>query len=162
MIVSRFGIMFFDDPVAAFANLHRAMRRDGELLVIPFRSSAENPFMTTAERAAAPFLPDLPRRRTDGPGQFAFADARRVQTILERSGWTAIDITPLDVECSLPERNLLEYVTRLGPVGMALRDADAATRARIVDAVRPAFDTFVRGADVRFTAACWNVSARAS
>jgi ubiquinone/menaquinone biosynthesis C-methylase UbiE len=123
MIISRFGVMFFDDPVRAFANLRRAARGDAEFRFIAFRSAAENPFMTTAERTAAPLLPNLPARRPDAPGQFAFADPRRVNSILEESGWAEI------------ERRLrqprLDYLTR-------------------------------QGAEVRFTAACWMVGARAS
>ena len=117
--------------------------------------------MTTAERAAAPLLPNLPPRRPDGPGQFAFADDRRVHRILEDGGWTDIDIRPIDVECTLPEKDLVVYLTRLGPVGLILQEADERTRARVVEAVRPAFDPYVDGTDVRFTAACWMVEARA-
>jgi ubiquinone/menaquinone biosynthesis C-methylase UbiE len=73
-IISRFGVMFFDDFVRAFANLRRAATDDAELRFIAWRSAADNPFMTTAERAAAPFLPNLPARRPDAPGQFALAD----------------------------------------------------------------------------------------
>lgn len=74
MIISRFGVMFFDDPVLAFANLRRAARDDAELRFIAWRSAAENPFMTTAERAAAPLLPNIPTREPEAPGQFSFAD----------------------------------------------------------------------------------------
>ena len=88
MILSRFGVMFFDDPARAFANLRRAARDDARLLLVAWRSGEENPFMTTAERAAAPLLPNLPERRADGPGQFAFADRHRVHAILEQSGWS--------------------------------------------------------------------------
>jgi hypothetical protein len=116
--------------------------------------------MTTAERAAAPVLPNLPPRPADGPGQFAFADRRRVSSILETSGWTQIQIEPLDAICTMPEGELLRYVTRLGPVGMALQSVDEQTRARVVAAVRPAFDPYVHGDEVRFTAACWLVGAR--
>jgi SAM-dependent methyltransferase len=161
LIVSRFGVMFFDDPVRAFANLRRASRPGGALQAIAWRSAAENPFMTAAERAAAPLLPDLPPRRPDAPGQFAFADAARVQTILEASGWGEIAIDPIDVECRFPESELLRYVTRLGPVGLALQNADEATRAAVIDAVRAAFQPFVDGDEVRFVAACWMIGARA-
>jgi SAM-dependent methyltransferase len=161
MIVSRFGVMFFDDPVRAFANLRHAAAADGELRSIAWRSPADNPFMTTAERAAAPLLPNLPPRRPDAPGQFAFADRDRVHSILEKSGWREIDIQPIDVVCTLPEHQLVGYLTRLGPIGMVLQDADDRTRARVIEAVRPAFDSYVQGTAVRFTAACWMVGARA-
>jgi ubiquinone/menaquinone biosynthesis C-methylase UbiE len=160
-MISRFGVMFFDDPVSAFANLHRAARPGAELVALAWRSCAENPFMTTAERAAAPFLPSIPARKPNGPGQFAFADEHKVRVILEESGWRDIDIQPIDVASSLPEKELNHYLTRLGPLGLILQDADEATRAHITGVVRAAFDPFVQGEDVRFTAACWMVRARA-
>ena len=161
MIISRLGVMFFDNPVVAFANLRRAASDDAGLRCLAWRSAAENPFMTTAERAAAPLLPDLPARQPGAPGQFAFADRHRVASILEESGWAAIDIQPIDVECTLPEKALTGYLTRLGPVGLILEDADERTRAQVIDTVRAAFDPYVRGDEVRYTAACWMVSARA-
>jgi SAM-dependent methyltransferase len=159
MIVSRFGVMFFSDPVQAFANLRRAAREGAQLRLIAWRSAAENPFMTTAERAAAPLLPNLPPRRPDGPGQFAFADRDSVHAILDHSGWSGIDVRPIDVDCSLGEHDLARYVTKLGPVGLLLQDADEATRARVAESIRSAYDPYVHGDQVRFTAACWMISA---
>jgi len=161
LIVSRFGVMFFDDPVRAFANLRHAATGEGALRFIAWRSAAENPFMTTAERAAAPLLPALPPRLPDAPGQFAFASAERVRAILEQSGWSRIDIRPLDVACAMPEAELRRYITRLGPVAVVLPDVDEQTRDTAVAAVRAAFDPYVHGAEVRFTAACWWASATA-
>jgi SAM-dependent methyltransferase len=160
VIVSRFGVMFFADPVRAFGNLRRAAAPGARLRCIAFRGAEENPFMTTAERAAAPLLPNLPPRQA-GPGQFAFADADHVRGILERGGWAEIDIEPLDVVCTFPENELMPYLKRLGPVGMALRDADEATRVSIVTALRSAFDGYVHGNEVCFTAACWMLKALA-
>jgi hypothetical protein len=117
--------------------------------------------MTTVERAAAPLLPNIPPRPTDGPGQFAWADDGKVARILGDSGWDGIDIEPLDVTCAIPRSELDRYVTRLGPLGPILREADEATRGRVVEAVRAAFEPFVHGDEVRFTAACWLVRARA-
>ncbi|MGW0599446.1 class I SAM-dependent methyltransferase [Streptomyces sp. NPDC002776] len=161
-VVSRFGVMFFDDPVRAFTNLRRAAEDGAALRFVAWRGPEENPFMTTAERAAAPVLPDLPARRPDGPGQFAFADPDKVRHLLTESGWAGIDIRPIDVTCALPTADLVRYFTRLGPLGQILPDVDERTRARLVETVRPAFDEYVRGAEVRFTAACWAVGARAS
>ena len=161
-VVSRFGVMFFSDSVRAFANLRRAATDEALLRFVTWRGPVENPFMTTAERAAAPLLPDLPVRRPDEPGQFAFADPDRIRRILAESGWTGIDIRPVDVACTLPESELVHYLTRLGPVGLALGGVDEQTRARVIDTVRAAFDPFVQGTEVRFTAACWLVDARAA
>jgi ubiquinone/menaquinone biosynthesis C-methylase UbiE len=161
MIVSRFGVMFFDDSVRAFANLGRAAAPKADLRVIAWRSPADNPFMTTAERAAAPYLPEMPARRPDEPGQFAFADRNRVRSILEKSEWADIDIQPLDVACTLPQRELVAYFTRLGPLGRLLPQLDENARSRVIDTVRAAFDPYVHGDEVRFTAACWTIGARA-
>jgi SAM-dependent methyltransferase len=161
MIISRFGVMFFADPVQAFTNLRRAAKDGAALRFVCWRSAAENPFMTTAERAAAPLLPELPTRLPDAPGPFAFADEGRVAGILEESGWTEIDIQPIDVPCTLPEKELVRYLSRLGPVGLALREADEPTRTRVIETVRATFDPYVHGEDVRYTAACWMVSAAA-
>jgi SAM-dependent methyltransferase len=160
MMISRFGVMFFDDFVQAFTNLRRAAADGAATRFIVWRSAAENPFMTTAERAAAPFLPNLPPRRPGGPGQFALADPQRVHSILQESGWSEIDIRPLDVACTFSEKELNVYLMRFGPVGMVLQDADERTRTQVSEAVRAAFDPFVHGTEVRFTAACWLIAAR--
>jgi SAM-dependent methyltransferase len=158
-VISRFGVMFFADPVQAFTNLRNATHDGGHLRCIAFRSAAENPFMTAAERAAAPLLPDLPARRA-GPGQFAFADADRVHGILAASGWQHIDLDPIDVVCTFPAVDLDSYLAQLGPVGLALRDADPQTRDRVTHAVRAAFAPYIHGNEVRFTSANWMLRAR--
>src|SRR5262245_51388365 len=96
--ISRFGVMFFERPADAFANLRHAAQPDATLCLIAWRSAADNPFMTTAERAAAPLLPNLPPRKPDAPGQFAFADRDRVQSILQNSGWREIELRPIRSE----------------------------------------------------------------
>ena len=161
MIMSRFGVMFFDDPVQAFSNLLRAASDHAELRIIAWRSAAENPFMTAAERAAAALLPDIPPRQPAAPGQFAFADRHHVSSILRKSGWAEIDIQPTETECSLPEADLVKYFTRLGPVGSILAEVDEHTRKQLIETIRTAFDPYVHGTEVRFTAACWMIGARA-
>lgn len=162
MIISRFGVMFFDDPVRAFTNLRGAARKGATLCLIAWRGPDENRFMTAAERAAAPLLPELPRRDPDAPGQFAFADAQRVRHMLEVSGWGGIDIRPRDFECVMPRADLGLYLTRMGPLGRVLPGLDAPMRSRVIEAVRAGFQPFVEGEEVRFAAACWSIEARNS
>lgn len=160
-VISRFGVMFFDDPVAAFANIRRSARPGAKLTFAAWRSPAENAFMTTGMRAAAPFLPQMPAPDPEAPGQFAFADGARVQSILEASGWSAVELKRTDVACQVGEEDVMAYATRLGPAGLALREADAATTQKVVEALRLAFAPFVSAGFARFTAACWLVGARA-
>ena len=68
---------------------------------------------------------------------------------------------PIDVGCTLPEKELVRYFSRVGPVGLILQEADDRTRREVIETVRAAFEPYVHGAEVRFTGACWMVSARA-
>jgi hypothetical protein len=105
-------------------------------------------------------LPNLPARDPDAPGQFAFADPNRVRSILDESGWVDIEIIPIDVECAFPQADLERYVTRLGPLGRVLPEANEHTKAQVLAAVLPAFAPYVKGAMVQFDAACWSVRAK--
>jgi ubiquinone/menaquinone biosynthesis C-methylase UbiE len=155
MITSRFGVMFFSDPVAAFSNLRGALRPDGQLAMVSWRSAAENPFMTVAERAAAPLLPDLPPRRSGSTGQFAFADQTRIQGILDDSGWRGARSEAIDVTCTFPADALDTYLSLMGPVGQMLAQQDDDLKRRVVDAIRTSFETYLVGSNIAFTAACW-------
>jgi len=160
-VVSRFGVMFFDDPAAAFANIRQAARPGGKLAFVAWRSPVENDFMTTAARTAAPFLPPAPAPDPDAPGQFAFADGARVKRILEASGWSSIKVEKADVLCRIAEGDLMTYVTRLGPLGAALRELDQAKAEKITKVLPAAFAPFVKDGEARFNAACWLATALA-
>ena len=159
-IVSRFGVMFFADPVAAFRNLNEAARPGARLACAAWRSAAENDFMTAAERAAAPFLPDLPERAEDGPGQFGFADGERVRRILAEAGWQAVEVRPVDVACAMSVEELKRYGARMGPLGAVLPTLDETTRAEVLGSVQAAMLPYVEDGVARFTAACWLILAK--
>lgn len=159
-IVSRFGVMFFADPVEAFRNLRSAARPAGKLAFLAWRGAAENGFMTAAERAAADLLP-LPGRAENEPGQFGFADPDRVRAILEEAGWNAVALRSVDTVCRLSEADLGLYARRMGPVGDLLPGLDEARRSEVEHRLDAAFRPFVRDGAASFTAACWLVTARA-
>ncbi|UCI19534.1 class I SAM-dependent methyltransferase [Mesorhizobium sp. B2-1-8] len=160
-VVSRFGVMFFDDPVAAFSNIRQAARRGGKLAFVAWRSPVENDFMTTAARAAAPFLPPAPAPDPDAPGQFAFADGAKVKRILEASGWSSIKVEQANVLCQIAEGDLMTFATRLGPVAATLREVDRVTAEKITTVLPAAYAPFVEDGEARFNAACWLVTALA-
>src|SRR5690606_29155530 len=93
---SRFGVMFFDDPAAAFRNIGAALRPGGRLAFVCWRPMLENAWMATPLFAALPLLPPLPPPDPTAPGPFAFADPDRVQAILGEAGFEAIDIQAHD------------------------------------------------------------------
>lgn len=161
-VISRFGVMFFDDSDRAFGNLRRAAKDGADLRLIVWRALDENPFMTAPARAAEQLLPKLANHSPAGPGPFALANPDDVRRVLAGSGWTDVDIQPLDIPCALPESSFVRYLTLVGPLARALAAEDEPTRAKVLETVRPALDSYVHGTEVRFTAATWLISARAA
>lgn len=160
LVVSRWGVMFFADPVAAFANLRRAAS-GGQMRLITWRSHVENPFMTVAEEAAAPLLDDFePRRSDESPGQFGLADERATKEILESAGWREVELLPVDVPCSFPESELVRYFTGLGPLARHLDGLPSSqVPSNLEERVRRAFAPYVDQGEVHFNAACWLIKA---
>ncbi|MBN9320184.1 MAG: SAM-dependent methyltransferase [Caulobacterales bacterium 68-7] len=161
VVYSRFGVMFFDDPDAAFANLRRAAAPGGRLAFTCWRKPQDNPLSTIAVDAARPFLPPIPPPTPGAPGRFAFADPDRVRGILERSGWKDIEIEALDAPTPASLDEMMALNLDLGMLGPILRDQPEAVRAQVHEAVGAAFAPHVVDGVVPMTAACWLVSARA-
>jgi ubiquinone/menaquinone biosynthesis C-methylase UbiE len=103
LVFSRFGVMFFADPVAAFANIHKAMKSDGRLAVAVFRTPQENKWATAALAAVRHLLPPITPPGPEDPGQFSWADAARVHRILETARFQDISLTPTIQKCRLPD-----------------------------------------------------------
>lgn len=159
-VVSRFGMMFFDDPVAAFANIGSAVLPGGLMNCVAWRGPGDNPFMAVADNVIAPIVGMDHRPDPHAPGQFAFADAQRVETILASSGWEAIDIQPLDLPCAMPTADLAIYIRRMGRVGTILPTLVKEERREVEAQLDAAFAPFVAHGVARFDAACWAVRAR--
>ncbi len=160
---SRFGVMFFEAPTAAFANIRRALKPGGRLAFACWRAPAQNQWMALPMQAVGHLLPPLPPSDPDAPGPFAFADGERVRTILDEAGFAEIAIEPLDV---MTERGSLEeavtHSLRMGPLGAALRqlNADEVLKRGIEDALREALAPMFEDGAIRLAAAAWIVSAK--
>ena len=157
---SRFGVMFFSDPPAAFANLRRSLKPGGRLAFVCWRAFSENPWMGAPLAAALPFLPEPEPVDPLAPGPFAFADAGRVRTILTEAGFTAIDIRPHDTQIGGGDvEEALQLAFRVGPLGAALRE-DPSRAGLIADAVRGVLEAHLTPQGVLMPAAVWIVTAR--
>ena len=117
--------------------------------------------MVAAEEAVAPLLPNLPVNRPGEPGRFALADRDRVAALLKESGWSEIDIQPVNAVCTMPESELTRYATSVGPVGLALQTVEGAVREKVIETVRTAFEPYVSGGEAHLEGACWMVGATA-
>ncbi len=164
LVFSRFGVMFFADPVAAFANLHRALKPSGRLAFVCWRTPQENPWGLVPLQAARPFLPPMPRPGPEDPGQYSFGDRARVERILKEAGFVASRLEPLDrpIWMGSDVAEVVANADRFGPMARAFAETPpeqaAKAKAAIADAVAPH-----AGPDgVRMPGACWLVSARAA
>lgn len=165
LIFSRFGVMFFVDPLAAFINIRKGAARSGRLAFICWRAVAENEWVALPYRAAKPVLPEQKPVPPHAPGPFAFADADRLRGILTDAGFSAVGVEKFDGLMDLgpsPEHASFQVTQLMGPTARALRDVDDATRARAQDAVSQALAKHQTGAEnIRLGIACWLVSAKA-
>lgn len=164
-VVSRFGVMFFDDPARAFRNLRMATKPGGQLSFACWRALAENDWAMMPLLCAMPFLEEAPDRPEPGaPGPFAFGDAAYVTEILARAGWREIAVTPWDGEISLPGADPVEtaaFMMEIGPLPRLIRE-QALDEVAIMGAVEAELRKKA-GADgrTRLKAAAWIVGARA-
>jgi SAM-dependent methyltransferase len=166
LLFSRFGVMFFTDPGAAFANLRRALRPGGRVTFVCWQKIADNPWLLVPLGAVAQELPLPAPPPADAPGPFAFADAERVRGLLGRAGYGDVAFEDLRLAVSFGGGSLdeaVEFALEVGPASAALREADVGpdVRARVVGAVRAALAPFAAESGVvRLASAAWLVSAR--
>jgi SAM-dependent methyltransferase len=165
-VISRFGVMFFENPEAAFANLARAAKRGGRLAFVCWQSVAVNPWMALPMMAALQFVKLDRPSDPNAPGPFAFADADRVRSILASSGWTSVNSHSLELDMSVgggvPLAEAADFMMEMGPTAQPLREADAATRERVRAAVTDALAPYATPRGVRMAAAAWVFTARAA
>lgn len=161
LLVSNFGLMFFGDPLAAFAHLRRAAGPGARLAFVCWQALAGNPWLEVPMRAVAPHVPPRPPRSPGAPGMFALADPGRVAELLTGAGWASPAIEPLELELDIAAgRGLEEAVlqsTRIGAVNGWLRDQSAETVAAATASIREALQPYRDGASVRLPGAMWLV-----
>jgi len=165
LIFSRFGVMFFVDPVAAFANIRKSAAKDARLAFVCWRGVEENEWVSLPWAAAKAILPEQKPVPPHAPGPFAFADAGRVKDILAEAGFSEIAFKKFDGRMDLgmsPDKGSFAVPQLMGPTARALRDADEDMRGRVQAAVSEALAAHLaRTGHIRLGIACWLVSARA-
>ncbi len=160
---TRFGVMFFADPTAAFGNIRGAMQSNGRLLLTVFRSGADNPWATAAVAAIRHLGPPPPVLGPEDPGQFSWSDPARVNRILDGAGFRDVLLTPLDLSLHLgaDAAEAAQFATFMGQGARMLQGQPDET----VQAARAALQEFFKQHEgpkgVSLPAALWLVSARA-
>jgi SAM-dependent methyltransferase len=162
-VFSRFGVMFFSDPTAAFANIRTGVRPGGKLCFVCWQPPQLNAWISTPFAAARPMLPPQPTLDPRAPGPFAFAEPDYVRTVLSGAGFSDIRIDGLTTSLVLGRDvdTALEMVSDVGPLSRSLAGIDPALRARIVAAVRAPLQAALTPSGVTLGASCWIVHATA-
>ena len=161
LLFSRFGVMFFGDPTAAFTNLRRALRPGGRLVFACWRPFNENPWMMLPLQAVQTLVPPMPRPGPEEPGPFAFGDPARVTRILTASGFATPKFTGFDMAMQLGAEldEAVEQASSFGAAGRALQDQPETVLQAAKAAIRTVLAPHVTAAGVALPGAIWLVEA---
>ncbi len=166
LLTSAFGLMFFGDPVGAFAHMRSAAGPGARMSFVCWRSLAENPWMEVPMNAVSRHLPPRPRPTPHSPGMFAFADPERVSLVLTEAGWAPPRLERLDVDLDIAAgRGLDEAVaqsSQIGAVNSWLRGQPAEVVSAAIASLREALAAHLDGASVRLSGAMWLVRSTAA
>ena len=168
VLFSRFGVMFFDDPTAAFVHMRRALRPGGRVAFVCWRGAAENDWVRLPMGALKGIVPPSAPPDPEAPGPFSFGDRARVARILTAAGFTDIAIEPFDASVPFGEGgtrdaaidDAVKMTLEVGPLSRSLADKPDDIRARASAAVRAAFAGLPGERSVMINGAAWIVMAR--
>lgn len=157
LLVSRHGVMFFDDPVAGLAAMGDATRPGARLVFSCFRSRAENQWSEVVDAAVG---------NTGGapsgyaPGPFGFADRAFTAAVLAKAGWTDATAHPIDYthvagDGTDPVEDALGFFSRIGPAARAIIDAAPDRREAMRASLRATLAEHVHDGAVTFRAGAW-------
>jgi SAM-dependent methyltransferase len=166
LLASRFGVMFFADPVLSFANMRKALKPSGRLAFACWREPRENPWMMAPLQAVYQHVPKLPPQGAEDPGPFAFASEARVHRILGEAGFKqiAMEACPLSLDVAIG-RGLdaaVQGALEIGPTSRALEGQPAEVRAAAIQSIRDMLAPFARGDAVPLPGSIWIVTAKVS
>ena len=160
VVISRFGVMFFDDQVAAFTNLARAQPRGGRLALLAWQELAANEWLSTI-RGALAMGRDLPAPPAGAPGPFGLADPAYVAKVLDAAGYTDVDLAPVTSPMQLGGDSDAAYafVSTIGPVVGMLEGLEPDERREALDTLRATLDAHHTGDGVALGSSSWLITA---
>lgn len=128
IVISRFGVMFFSDPVSAFANIRKQVKPDGRMVFACWQSPMKNLWAKAPLEAAMPFFKELPMPPIPhAPGPFAFADSEYLTDTLMDAGWKTVELTDWTGKIRLPGEDAQEaaaFMMEMGPLSKIMKDQD--------------------------------------
>ena len=164
IITSRFGVMFFDEPVAAFANLHKALKRSGRMVFLCWRKLEENPWMARTAKAAFEIVPppqDTPAPDPTAPGPFSLGDRAHLESVIKLAGFTDIEVKAVDQGLHMGDLDdAVKFFLKMGPAAEIAKNASEQQTQQIIGAIMQVLSEYDTPQGVVSPAAAWIVSAR--
>lgn len=162
VVISRFGTMFFSDPVAAFTNIARASRPGARLVMMVWQSADRNEWATAIHRSVAGGT--APAHSPDQPGAFSLGDPSRVSSILGAAGFTGIGFAEIQepVHYGPDIASAYELVCDFKTVKDQLAKQEPAAAERALASLREMLAAHLTSDGVLFDSRAWIVSARGS
>ncbi len=165
LVFSRFGVMFFIDPAAAFANLRRTLKKGGRLAVVCWQEMRLNPWMLVPLMAAAQHISLPPPPAPDAPGPFSFADPDRVRKLVQDAGFLDVNLesanTKIVVGGTEDLDTAVDFLMQMGPAAAALREAPPEVVPQVAASIHDALIPYFRSEQgVTMDAAAWIVTGR--
>lgn len=168
LLFSRFGVMFFDDPVASFAHLRGALKSGGRIAFVCWRAASENDWVRLPMGAVRGIVPPPAALDPEAPGPFSFGDRGRIEHILTKAGFADISVAPFDHDIVFGQGatreaaidDAVRMAFEVGPMVRLLAEQPETLRAAATDAVRAAFTRQAGEASVTINGAAWIVTAR--
>jgi len=161
-IVSRFGVMFFEDPVAAFSNIRSALNESGRLSFVCWQPAPENPWLGFTVRAVADLL-EFPPGDSAGPGPFSLGGQGRIRDVLGKAGFRKPSVTPLvgelDIVGGADLEDAVAYSVQMSPIPGMVSD-DPALAATVTARVTAAFEDAWNEGSICLPYGCWVVTAQ--
>lgn len=163
VVVSRFGVMFFDDPVAAFSNLRSLLAPGGRLAFACWQSLLVNDWLFVPAAAVAGVLPMPEFGDPLAPGPFAFADAGRVMSILTDAGFAAPSVEPVSAKVWVGDTaaEAAEFMRSTGMGRAIFADADPALIDEAMRRAAAAVTPHLGDNGIELDGAAWLVTATA-
>ncbi len=161
LVLSRFGVMFFQDPVIAFANVASAIRPGGRCVFLCWQDLVRNDWLMIPVGAALSFVPLPDLGPEGGPGPFSLAEPDRIRTVLTQAGFEGVATTEVEEQVYLGQdaADATEFLRGTGMGRVLLEDADADSQEKAVDAVRDALKSHERPEGLWLGARAWLVEA---
>ncbi|OYU75662.1 MAG: SAM-dependent methyltransferase [Alphaproteobacteria bacterium PA3] len=164
LLISRFGVMFFDDPQAAFTHMVQQVKSGGRVVFVCWRPPSENEWVTMPMGVLVSVTEPPPPPPPDAPSPFAFANPERVTSILTNAGLTDVKFTPVDAAMPMGSAKgaveSADYVMEVGPAALPIAllppEGVALVRAKMESEIQPR----LKDGNLSLGGAIWVVEAR--